>query len=373
MSETFYPRLGPLGVAALLLLGACAPPDHVEVTHTRTVNETDRAVPGVSMGDRFGRQMGPASAPQPGGESLGDALRKHLRWDVPKGWEELEAGGMRLASLRPAGDADADCSLIILEGQAGGLLGNVNRWRGQLGLPDLAMDEVMALPSLEMLGAEGLYCDFTGTYTGMGGQARENWRMLGVILANDDAMLFMKMTGPADLLEAERARFEGLCGSLRLDMDDAPPASAPSQGGGAGPLTYDVPAGWNDVGAKSMRAVNLTVGDSQCYVILLGGQAGGLLGNLNRWRGEVGLPDLVTSDLDELAKVRILGEDAPLLDVRGDYKGMGEGGGANYRLLGVPLIRDSVSVFVKMVGPEEQIEAQRAGFLAFVASLGEGR
>ena len=78
------------------------------------------------------------------------------------------------------------------------------------------------------------------------------------------------------------------------------------------------------------------------------------------------------ADAEDLEEVAILGGRAPLLDVRGDYSGMGEGGGANYRVYGVPLIRESMSVFVKMIGPEEEMAAQREAFLQFVASLEEG-
>ena len=139
----------------------------------------------------------------------------------------------------------------------------------------------------------------------------------------------------------------------------------------AGPLSYAVPDGWNDEGPKSMRAVNLMIGEAQCYVILLGGEAGGLQMNLNRWRGEVGLEPLELSDIEDLETVSILGTDAPLLDVRGDYSGMGDGGGADYRVYGVALIRDTISVFVKMVGPEDEVASQREAFLQFVSSLEE--
>jgi hypothetical protein len=307
-----------------------------------------------------------------GGESVTQVLQESLEWDVPAGWVELAAGGMRIASLRPAGDADADCSLIILEGGGGGLAGNVNRWRGQLGLSPMSDPELSALPTQTLLGQPAVLVDFSGTYTGMGGPERPNWRMRGVILPGEEFTMFLKMTAPAELAEAEADAFDQFCASIRLKGE----VSGAAQGGSAasaapGPLGYALPAGWADEGPKSMRAVNLSVGSCQCYVILLGGEAGGLLSNLNRWRKEVGLGPFGDSDVVDLEQVAILGAEAPLLDVRGDYAGMGEGGGANYRVFGVALIRDSVSVFVKMVGPEVEMEAQRGAFLEFVLSLEE--
>jgi len=57
-----------------------------------------------------------------------------LAWDLPKGWTEARAGGMRLATLKPPVTGKIDVSVIVLPGTAGGELANVNRWRGQIGL-----------------------------------------------------------------------------------------------------------------------------------------------------------------------------------------------------------------------------------------------
>ncbi len=358
---------------ALLLCAGCSHPERVEISKSQRVSVVDPVKPGATSADRFDtRGPAPKSGSGMSGDSVTKVLQESLEWDVPEGWQELSAGGMRIASLRPAGDADADCSLIILEGGGGGLEGNVNRWRAQLGLGPLSGPELEALPSQVLLGQRGVLVDFTGTYTGMGGPERPNWRLRGVILPGDDFTMFLKMTAPAVLAEAEEAAFDQLCASIRLkDAGNGAARASSNTGATPGPLGYAVPAGWADQGPKSMRAVNLSVGSCQCYVILLGGEAGGLIGNLNRWRKEVGLEPIGDADVSDLESVAVLGAEAPLLDVRGDYAGMGEEGGANYRVFGVALIRDSVSVFVKMVGPEAEMAAQRGAFLEFVQSLEE--
>lgn len=363
------------GVLVALTLCACAPPDHVVVTRTREVSQADPVQPGASHAERFSPQQRQA-APQDEA-SVTEVLREALEWDVPAGWKELSAGGMRIASLRPAEDPDADCSLILLEGDGGGLVGNVNRWRGQLGLEPLSNSEVDALPRRPLLGTSAVLFDYAGTYRGMGGPEREGWRMLGLIATSESSTLFAKLTGPDELVQAQHQAFLDFCASVRQRADlaaggDAGAGSGGPGSAGPGPLRYEVPEGWSDEGPASMRAVNLRSGTSQCYVILLGGEAGGLLNNLNRWRGEVGLDPLAEADLTSLDRVPILGREAALLDVRGDYSGMGSGGGANYRVFGVALIRDDVSVFVKMVGPEEELAEQREAFLEFVSSLEEG-
>ena len=140
----------------------------------------------------------------------------------------------------------------------------------------------------------------------------------------------------------------------------------------SGPLAFDLPEGWTDLGPSGMRLVNLSAGeDTQCYVIQLAGEAGGLLENLNRWRSEVGLGPIRAEDVADLEQVELLGEPCPVLEVSGEYQGMGAESGAGRTLLATLRIRSEGSVFVKMVGPEAEVAAHRSGFLAFVRSLEE--
>lgn len=62
-----------------------------------------------------------------------------LTWTTPEGWRTKPASSMRLASFEvPLSDGSAgDCSIIVLGGTGGGLLPNINRWRGQIGLPPI--------------------------------------------------------------------------------------------------------------------------------------------------------------------------------------------------------------------------------------------
>ncbi len=362
-----HSRAALLIAGSILLASGCGQPDHVDVSLTRTVRHADPSRPGATHTDRFGTSSAPSGGSAAGERSISELLRERLTWDTPAGWEELPAGGMRIASLRPAGHPDADCSLIVLEGSGGGLEGNVNRWRSQLGLAPFDQAAIAVLPTMNLLGGAGVLVDFDGTYTGMGGPEREDWNLRGVILNEESFTIFLKMTAPAAVAEAERAAFDAFCASLRMKGQPAQAVASPP----SAKLNYTTPEGWTDVGAKSMRAVNLTVGGAQCYVIVLGGEAGGLLGNLNRWRGEVGLPPIGEQDVADLDHISILGQEAALLDVRGDYKGAGEASGSDYHVFGVALIRPTSSVFVKMVGPEAEVANLRPAFIEFVASLEE--
>src|SRR6266853_1053843 len=60
-----------------------------------------------------------------------------LKWKLPDGWKEGAPGEFRVASFRVKNSdgKEADVSVVPLTGVAGGDLSNVNRWRGQIGLP----------------------------------------------------------------------------------------------------------------------------------------------------------------------------------------------------------------------------------------------
>jgi len=133
-----------------------------------------------------------------------------ISWAVPKGWTEARSGGMRLATLKPPGQGKVDVSIVMLPGLAGGELGNVNRWRGQVGLPPV--DEAGRLKLRKEVkskaGAISLY-DFTG-------EAAAKQRMVVGLLFVDGRSWFIKMVGDADAAEGARAGFVTLLESLRF-------------------------------------------------------------------------------------------------------------------------------------------------------------
>src|SRR5262245_33260577 len=65
-----------------------------------------------------------------------------LEWDLPAGWTEQPTSPYRQANFRLPGGTKAECYLSFLGGEAGGLAGNIDRWRNQLGLPPLPPAEL---------------------------------------------------------------------------------------------------------------------------------------------------------------------------------------------------------------------------------------
>jgi hypothetical protein len=133
-----------------------------------------------------------------------------IQWDLPKGWTEARTGGMRFATLKPPAAGKIDVSVIMLPGPAGGELGNVNRWRGQIGLPpvDDAGRAQIRKGVKSKAGEISLY-DFASD--GPGKQ-----RMIAGLLFADGKSWFVKMVGDNDPVEATRADFVKLLGTLRF-------------------------------------------------------------------------------------------------------------------------------------------------------------
>lgn len=355
-----------VGLACL----ACAPADVVEIEGRRIVSAASRPVrAGLSTAQRFG-------APAP------EAQGSPLSWTLPPGWQELQASGMRLANLRPAGHPDAECTLVILGGNGGGLEANVNRWRQeQMGLEPLAPGAVQELPLMNLLGAGATRVELNGTYSNMGSEPHPDWGLLGAILVSDRFTIFVKMTGPAALVANEAGAFDAFCGSLQVQMQGQAGAAPPppgsgsvvqSQGAGAtgvsspggsrGAFDFILPDGWREQPPSGMRVVNLEASNSaECYVVELAGEAGGLKDNIARWCGQVGAQALGDAAVAALPTIQCLGASCPLLELLGE--------GQSSALYGVLLVRPEGSTFVKMVGSRDELLAERAGFVAFVQSL----
>jgi hypothetical protein len=137
-------------------------------------------------------------------------------------------------------------------------------------------------------------------------------------------------------------------------------------------LTWSAPAGWLEQGDRPMREVTFTPAgqtDVECYVAVLGGRAGGVEANLNRWRDQMGRPPLTSAEIEALPRLEALGREGTLIEIEGDFTGMEGATHAGSILLGFVVERDADAVFVKLTGPAEAARAERGRFESFCRSL----
>jgi hypothetical protein len=307
-----------------------------------------------------------------------------LTWQTPSGWTELPPGEMRVASFR-LGSRDgkqADVSVIPLPGLAGSDEANVNRWRGQLGLSPASPDELKkSADSVEAGGQSAQLYDIAGQNPGSG----DAERILGVIQHRDDMAWFFKMTGDAGLVEQQKPAFVAFLKSLTFGAATAqtelPPSHPPvgDMGMGAAPATagpissegkpnWQVPAGWQEVSGGQFLIAKFMLAGAAVNVSRSTGDGGGLLSNVNRWRGQLGLEPL-KNDM-ELAHL------VPGMDLPGgghltivDFTGTDSKTGKPARLVGAVVPQSGQTWFYKLMGDANVVESQKAAFTQFVQGV----
>ena len=181
------------------------------ITETRVLPEQERNVRlDASSRERFG--LGDSAANE-GGSAAGNPFR----WEKPGGWEEIAPTSMRVANFRLGEGGMGECYLTALPGAGGGMAANINRWRRQMGLEAWTDEEIAALETTTLLNQPAPFAAFDGTFSGMGGAGtKENYRLLGAILSYDQFTLFVKMTGPVDVVRKEEKAFKDFCASLNI-------------------------------------------------------------------------------------------------------------------------------------------------------------
>jgi hypothetical protein len=295
-----------------------------------------------------------------------------ITWQTPAGWKQLAGGQMRFAAFQAsADDPNVLLTVVPLGTEAGDLKANVNRWEGQLGLPpsDEASLSKVAKP-LEVNGVSGHLIDLTSPENP--GQPRQ--RMLAAILPREQRIWFFKLAGPIDVVSREQSNFEAFVRSVRFDSkaqgdDSAPPSLDTSTSGES--ATWTAPPGWERQLDKPMRVATYRAGtdDSAAELIITRfapGQAGGLLDNINRWRGQVGLEPI--ADLNRAERPRAIainGHEAWIYDFTGNAKQ-----GESPKRIRVALsIAGAKLWFFKLQGSADAVAQQQAAFDRFLNSV----
>ena len=127
-------------------------------------------------------------------------------WQVPAGWKEIDGGQFLVAKFIVSGsdNSQAAVNVSMSAGDGGGMLGNVNRWRGQLGLGQQSQAEVDKLvTSVNIEGGKAMLVDMSGTDMKSGAKTR----LVGAIVPKGQQTWFYKLMGPAALVEQQKDTF----------------------------------------------------------------------------------------------------------------------------------------------------------------------
>jgi hypothetical protein len=321
----------------------------------------------------------------PGHPDVGGGAPR-LQWKLPPGWQEVAPGEMRVASFKVTGEngKQADVSVVPLPGLAGRDIDNVNRWRGQVGLSPIAKEKLeKQAQAVEISGQAGQLYEMSGQNPG----SSEKMRILAAVSRRDGMAWFFKMTGDDDLVAKQKPAFVDFLKTLAFPAapvsTDLPPSHPPIGGlsltpppasqpvNSEGKPEWQVPAGWQEVpgGQFLVAKFNIAGNDNaqaNVNVSMSGGTGGGLLANVNRWRGQLGLSQLSDAELAKESKtVELPGGKATLVEMAGVDGRTGQ----NSRLVGAIVPQGNQTWFYKLMGNAGVVEQQKDAFTRFLQTV----
>ncbi len=344
-------KLSAVIVLAAFALAGCEKND-VKVYH---VAKEEASVPPVTATEVAAPAHGEMAAATP-----------QLHWTLPPGWTEKTASNMRVASFEAtAADGQvADIGVLPMP-VAGQELQIVNMWRDQLKLSATTNteSETVAIGSgtgkLFSLVSEAPLVE--GKFPA---------RILVAMQTRGETTWFFKITGADTAVAAQKENFLAFLKSVLFDATPpAPVATTPAVEAPTGNSIWEVPSGWQaaDAGPMLFAKFSIVRGDAMADVNIsqLLRDGGGMLANVNRWRGQLGLNPF---DETELAKNTYASGSASVVD----FSGTNAKTGQPARLVAAAVPHGGQTWFYKLMGDDAIVAAQKEIFLKFVQSAKYG-
>jgi hypothetical protein len=260
-------------------------------------------------------------------------------------------------------------NITPLAGMAGRDTMIVNMWRQQVGEPPLEdPDAEKSLTPVEIGGEQGKLFEVTGKRDG------QTLEIITAFVHRSDGSWFYKLQGDSEAVELQKTAFLDFLKTVKIKPAAAEtaannsPASTPAPSSAPEPAVHMVaPEGWKEQPPGQMQMAKFTVekdgGKADVSVSVFPSDTGGTLGNVNRWRRQIGLEDVDENGLQEcvttLGGAHFDGAPGPVLvDLGKD----------NRRLLGAIVPREGQWWFYKMLGDAAAVNAEHDTFVQFVKS-----
>jgi hypothetical protein len=266
-------------------------------------------------------------------------------------------------------------------------LSNVNRWRGELGLAPV--EEIEKAPDTVSVDSQtGKLYDITGASA----------RTAVAAVPREGKTWFFKLKGDPATVAAAKPAFQEFLASVRFGGEIgggpspavavAPTASDPHAGLGlqgvpdphgnpTAPETsadapqWKAPAQWVETAPRAMILKSFSVsGDSgakaEITISFLQGSGGGLMANVNRWRGQLGQAPIEADQLDGLTEtVATLDGTATLVD----FMGADAKTSRPARLVAAIVPHGEKTWFYKLMGDAKMVGGQKDNFVQFVKTV----
>lgn len=295
----------------------------------------------------------------------GNALPQ-LQFSTPANWRQIAPSQMRVASftVTNADGPNADVGVIPLPAGENEL-DLVNMWRGQMQLPTLTNEAAAETVSVGNDSAK--LFDIASDAPLIDGKFRA--RILVAELTRGGTSWFFKMTGEDSFVASQKQNFLQFLKSISF-VENAPAQMATAtENQNLNPNAssiWTIPSDWKPLPPSEFLLAEFSItgandANADVNVAELGGEGGGLLANVNRWRGQLGLPpieEILTTPLD------VAGGKAQIVD----FTGTDSKTGKPARLVGAIVPQNGQTWFYKLMGDETVVAQQKDAFLKFIQS-----
>ena len=135
-----------------------------------------------------------------------------LAWDLPDGWRVRVPGPRQAAAFYVQGNPRVRCHLTLLAGDGGGLAATVDRWRRENGLAPARTEDLERLSVVRFLEREARVVDIEARPE----DGSERTALVGLVASDPSGSAVFELSGPRELVHAERGKFLALARSLAV-------------------------------------------------------------------------------------------------------------------------------------------------------------
>ncbi len=305
-----------------------------------------------------------------------------LSYTVPEGWREMPGSGPTSAAfaLPTESGTRLEASFRKFNDMSGSEGFVLNMIRGEAQLSEITDENDVReqMETIRIADSYGLAFDVVSREPVAMFQGK--MRSMVAMLHRGGVTWFFKYTGSEPESRSSEKAFRDWLAALEFDstpqsrapfmtsggnsVDNAPPAQ--------GLPEWTVPESWTPAQSGSMVLARFDLeaagGTASLTVTRFPGDVGGLVPNVNRWRGQVGLPPVTEAEIDStMDTVEVDGNEARLIDLSSAAEGQKAGLIAvwDYRQDG----DRAMSWFYKLQGDFAAVTESREAFMEFVASI----
>lgn len=296
-----------------------------------------------------------------------------VAWTPPPQWKELAPTQFRKGNYLYADNSgSAEITVTAFPGDTGGLLANANRWLRQASLPEVNEQQLAELAIEIQLNDEvtAFVLDLKAA-----NDSEASNRVYAAVIPYEGQSWFFKMSGPFSTVQSQIPAFSTLLRGLRFGEEANTAAlNEHNHDEHIGDLTFTPPSGWTESQGSSIRIASFSITKegyppADFSITSFPGDTGGLVANVNRWRGQIGLaswtPEQVNAAVENLTNPA--GLSFKLFELKPDSN---SGSSVSDEWIRVAIMEKAgQSWFFKLKGDAVLVDLQRDEFKSLIQSV----